>query len=823
MPRIGSLLPVIVAALVSAQTANGQSFRGDDASPPHVVGFGAAIALSGPDVIIGRPGIVVGFPLPAGQSGGVHVFRRGAEGWAEAATVTARDIGASDAFGVSLAADGNLLIVGAPGTAKHTGAVYVFERNPAGAWNERAKLVPTGAVAGDRFGTTVVVGDGAIAVGAPGTGEGQGSVIVYRRGANASAWTEAARLTGSGTAAGDAFGTALSLSGNAMVIGSPGPGGGLFTQPQSRPGQAFVFRRGANGAWTEEAKLAITTDSTARAIGRVVAISGDEVLLGHPSAQRGSGALYQFRRENGNWTFGGPVMAGTPAPSTFFGASLAIDGAELAVGAPFANQGGGAIVFLRRDASGRWNETQRMTAETLGLGTQLGTSVAIRNGIAIAGAPGADFFEGKAILYTRAGANGSYSETATLIDHTPAPLAVVKGTAEVKCGSGSESKAGEFPCQQVDLVSFMPVSALGGKRGIMVSDIWGWTDTATGREFAVVGRFDGTAFVEVTDPSNPVYLGELPMHEGARANLWRDMKVYRNHAFIVSDGAGPHGVQVFDLTQLRSVQGAPKTFTETAHYDKIASAHNIAIDEASGFAYTIGNSMGGETCGGGPHMIDIRNPAQPTFAGCWADTATGNARTGYTHDAQCTVYHGPDTRYQGRQLCFNASETALGIADVTDKSNPRRISSASYPNVAYAHQGWLSTDHRYFFLNDEGDELSGNAPTTRTLVFDVADLEDPVVAREFFGTTPATDHNLYVKDRYMYQSNYVAGLRVIDVSDPTNPVEVGYFDTVPFGEDQAGFAGAWSNFPYFKSGVVAVTSMREGLFMVRFRPPQVVP
>jgi choice-of-anchor B domain-containing protein len=126
-------------------------------------------------------------------------------------------------------------------------------------------------------------------------------------------------------------------------------------------------------------------------------------------------------------------------------------------------------------------------------------------------------------------------------------------------------------------------------------------------------------------------------------------------------------------------------------------------------------------------------------------------------------------------------------------------------------------------LNDEGDELAGNAPKTRTMVFDIADLEDPVVTKEFFGTTPASDHNLYVKDRYMYQSNYVAGLRVIDVSDPKNPVEVGFFDTMPFGEDQAGFAGTWSNYPYFKSGVVAVTSMREGLFLVRFRPQQMVP
>jgi choice-of-anchor B domain-containing protein len=151
------------------------------------------------------------------------------------------------------------------------------------------------------------------------------------------------------------------------------------------------------------------------------------------------------------------------------------------------------------------------------------------------------------------------------------------------------------------------------------------------------------------------------------------------------------------------------------------------------------------------------------------------------------------------------------------------VSTAAYPNVAYAHQGWLSEDHRWFYLDDEGDELAGTAPRTRTIVFDVSDLDDPVVAREYLGETAASDHNLYVRGHYLYESNYVAGLRVLDVKDPANPVEVGYFDTVPLGENIAGFSGSWSNYPFFRSGVVAVTSMREGLFMIRPRPEAVVP
>jgi choice-of-anchor B domain-containing protein len=126
-------------------------------------------------------------------------------------------------------------------------------------------------------------------------------------------------------------------------------------------------------------------------------------------------------------------------------------------------------------------------------------------------------------------------------------------------------------------------------------------------------------------------------------------------------------------------------------------------------------------------------------------------------------------------------------------------------------------------MDDEGDELAGSVPRTRTIVWDVSNLEEPVVVKEYLGTTSATDHNLYIRGQYVFESNYVSGLRVLDISDPANPREVGYFDTVPFGENTPGFAGSWSNYPFFKSGTIIVTSMREGLFVVRHRPAQMVP
>ena len=353
------------------------------------------------------------------------------------------------------------------------------------------------------------------------------------------------------------------------------------------------------------------------------------------------------------------------------------------------------------------------------------------------------------------------------------------------------------------------------------NDVWGWTDAMTGKEYALVGMSNAASFVDISDPLNPIYLGKLPLHEGARPSTWRDIKVYKDHAFIVSDGSGRHGMQVFDLTQLRDVRDAPVVFEETAHYDGIASAHNIVINEETGYAYSVGSSGGGETCGGGLHMINIEDPKNPQFAGCFADPGTGRRNTGYSHDAQCVTYRGPDREHQGKEICLGANETALSIADVTDKMNPVALSSASYPNVGYTHQGWLTEDHRYFYMNDELDELARTFVGTRTLIWDVTDLDDPILAREYLSENPASDHNLYIRGDYMYQSNYNSGFRIFNIADPENPVPVGFLDTVPYGEDGPAMGGSWSNYPFFPSGVIIVTSGNEGLFLVKRRRPEI--
>jgi len=368
-------------------------------------------------------------------------------------------------------------------------------------------------------------------------------------------------------------------------------------------------------------------------------------------------------------------------------------------------------------------------------------------------------------------------------------------SAATPCVGGS---AAGYPCHNVDLMAFLPLNSIGGGSG---NDVWGWTDTLTGREYALMGRSSGMAFVDVTDPGQPVYLGNLPTQ--TVNSLWRGVKVYADHAFIVSEAA-QHGMQIFNLTQLRSVPMPPVTFTETTHYPGFNNCHTLALNEATGFAYCAGTN----TCNGGLHIVDVRNPAQPAFAGCVGGD-------GYTHETQCVVYHGPDAAYAGRELCFSSNTDTLTIIDVTNKSVPVQISRTSYAGLGYTHQGWLTEDHRWFLVDDELDELDFGH-NTRTLIWDVRNLDSPDVMASYFGPTTASDHNLYIARGHAFESNYRAGLRVLDLAAVASGVltEVGYFDIVP-GSDAPGFAGAWSNYPFFASGTVLIGGIEQGLFVVR--------
>jgi len=762
---------------------------------------------------------------------------------------------ASQAFGNAIAVDGDEVFVGEAAYEMRSGVVYVFRQDPSGNWIQTQRIEPSSAEPGDRFGIGLAKYENTLLVSATRADEGAGAVYVYQ--AQGGTWIESGRLETTDRSPADSLGTGLAMNNDWIMVGT--------IAQDDRTGAAYAFRREGE-SWVQHSKIRPADIDEGDTFGSRIALQGNQMLISAPFGSDGEGRVYSFtyREDSDTWEEMGQLQAPALSDQTMFGTDIAIGDGFSLVGAPGAGMGavfvyglsgdmwqlasllypyestggamefGGSIAldgnsaligaFSAVQGQGRvfsytfnpetfeWNAAAKISSDEDGRAF-FGRTVGLGGNIAVGVANGADRGAGAAWVFERVDDNWT---SAGRITGDVLGMDAITGD-EVSCSTDGEASG--FDCESVDLVSFLPVAQMGADRGIVTNDVWGWTDPETGQEIVLVGMSNQTAFVDVTDPGMPTYLGRLPMPESANASTWRDMKVYQNHMFVVSDGAGEHGMQVFDLTRLRGLDGSdPQTFTSDAHYDQIASAHNIVINEETGFAYSVGSSGGGQTCGGGLHMINIQDPVAPVFAGCFQDMSTGRQRTGYSHDAQCVIYHGPDADYQGREICLGSNETALSIADVTDKSNPIAIAMASYPNVGYSHQGWLSEDQSYFFMGDELDESGGNVTNTRTLIWDLADLDDPILAREFMAETKATDHNLYILGNTMYQSNYKSGLRVLDISDPENPQLVGNFDTVPYGGDDASMTGSWSNYPYFKSGVVVVTSSREGLFVVRYRP-----
>jgi choice-of-anchor B domain-containing protein len=372
------------------------------------------------------------------------------------------------------------------------------------------------------------------------------------------------------------------------------------------------------------------------------------------------------------------------------------------------------------------------------------------------------------------------------------------------------SMAGPYPCNKIDIMSVIDNTTLGGSASVNGSDIWGWTDPTTGNEYALVALTNSTAFIDITNPVDPVFLGRLNSNAGT--NFWRDIKVYNNYAFVVADGVGNHGMQVFDLTRLRNVTNAPESFVADVIYTGVGSCHNIVINESEAVAYLVGCSS---TNGGGPIFIDISNPMMPSFLG---DYTTG----GYSHDAQVVTYNGPDSEYIGKEIYIGSNgdggnNDKVVILDVTDKTNVILIADFVYPQIAYTHQAWFTEDQRHLILGDELDEQSFGF-NTKTLVFDLTDLDNPILSSTYFGPTAAIDHNGYVKGNEYFIANYRAGMRILDISNINAPsdsmTETHFIDTYP-ANDNANFDGAWSVYPYFSSGNIIISDINGGLFVVR--------
>lgn len=396
-----------------------------------------------------------------------------------------------------------------------------------------------------------------------------------------------------------------------------------------------------------------------------------------------------------------------------------------------------------------------------------------------------------------------------------------------------------FECTGIDLLSFVPNSVMFSGTPDGVSDIWGWVSPETGDEYVIVGATTGAAALRITDPNNPEYLGHV-VNNGAPL-VWFDIKINNDHAYIVSESVGM-GMKILDLTLLDALPGVPAGTTvplPVTAYPIELVAHNVVIDEDSDMLYLVGSGAAlglGSVCttdaptttdNAGLHALDISVPQVPVYLGC-------HTEEGYVHDAQCTTYTGPDTDHTGKSICVTAHEEGVAWVDMSDPADPVTIfdtataanSDELYPDATYSHQGWMSEDQTLYYHGDELDEPNAGLPT-RTLVYDMTDLDD--VKLDFINEPGSRniDHNMYTHRGLLFQSNYKAGLQVYDqiplTDDDGNNVAldmVAEFDVFPddMGIDPASFGGTWSNYPYLPSGTLAVTATEDGVFLLRLDP-----
>ncbi len=354
------------------------------------------------------------------------------------------------------------------------------------------------------------------------------------------------------------------------------------------------------------------------------------------------------------------------------------------------------------------------------------------------------------------------------------------------CAIGNVSA--QFASQNCSLYANLDLAFFGSANG---NDCWGYV-SPSGREYAIMGLNNQVAFVDITVPASPVVVATIPH----AANLWGGIKVYQNYCYAVTEQAGT-GIQVIDMSLIDT-----GVVTLVRTIPSPGRTHTLTCNPVSGFLYTCGSRDGTGTS----MCFSLADPSNPVQVGIPTIT------TNYQHESTCVTYtSGP---YAGKQIWFGFSESrGVDVYDVTNKAAPIFLKRITYPNIGYCHQGWLSEDRKYLYVDDEFDESNLNVPT-RSLIFNVEDPANGFFVGTFSTGEAAIDHNQYVRDGFLFQANYRSGLRIFEQAlSPEAPYQTGFFDTYP-ANNLRGYDGAWSNYCFFPSGTSIVSDINRGLFVV---------
>jgi len=349
----------------------------------------------------------------------------------------------------------------------------------------------------------------------------------------------------------------------------------------------------------------------------------------------------------------------------------------------------------------------------------------------------------------------------------------------------------QFPRDGVRLLSQIPLTGFPGSPTSGAA-IYGYT-SPSGREYATIGVRNGTAIVEITNPSVPIVRAHIP----GPNSLWHENVVLGDYCYSVTEGGG--GIQVIDL---RNIDFGVATLVATYAGNGLNNIHTIQADPATNRLYVNGSNRGFL-------IIDASNPTALVEIGRWT--------TKYVHD--CVIRNHTSGPYAGKQIAYLCCGTAgLYIVDIT---NPGSLvdkgSLIYYPGQGgnfYCHSGSLTPDNRYLMVNDEFDENKSITPSCTTIVVDVSNLAAPTVANRFTSGVNTIDHNSHLRDGFLFLSAYKAGVRVYDARNVPALSEVGYFDSFPSATNSAGYEGDWGVFAGFPSGNIVISDMNSGLFVL---------
>lgn len=313
-----------------------------------------------------------------------------------------------------------------------------------------------------------------------------------------------------------------------------------------------------------------------------------------------------------------------------------------------------------------------------------------------------------------------------------------------------------------------------------LSDIWGYA-APDGTEYALVGTGNGTSIVSLADPANPTEVGFIP---GANSR-WRDIKTFGDFAYVTTD-EGADGLLVIDMTNLPASFESYYWKPQLPNLGTLSQCHNLYIDE-DGWMYLAG--------------CTINNGAVMIF-----DVFTDSYNPAFINNVQGSYAH--DVFTKGNIMYSSNLENGLRIYDVTEKTSIQLEGIQPTP-FNFTHNAWATDDNNFVFTTDE----LANAPVGS---YDVSDLNDIKELDQFRPTTTLGDgvipHNAHVWGDFVIVSYYSDGCIILDATYPDNLIEVGNFDT--FIPSNTGFNGAWGAYPYLPSGLILVSDISSGLYVL---------